>query len=60
MGGQLVSDAELSEEVFSGSDGSDFENENYSQKKNKNIAIKKVNWIVKLGFIKLFLSLCRI
>lgn len=42
MAGQLVSDAELSDEVYmSSSDGSDFEN--YStQKKNKAPVAKKV------------------
>lgn len=41
MAGQLVSDAELSEEVYSGSEASDYENYS-SQKKNKTILSKKV------------------
>lgn len=50
-GGQLVSDAELSEEIFSSEEASDFEN--YSnQKKNKPvIAAKKVK--VKFLLFKL-------
>lgn len=41
-GGQLVSDAELSDEVYSSEEGSDLENYSY-QKKNKPVIAKKVN-----------------
>ena len=40
MAGKVVSDAELSDEGYSSSEGSDYENN--SQKKNKTILIKKV------------------
>jgi hypothetical protein len=40
MAGKVVSDAELSDDVYSSSEGSDYEN--YSQKKNKAILTKKV------------------
>lgn len=40
MAGKVVSDADMSDEVYSSSEGSDYEN--YSQKKNKTIISKKV------------------
>lgn len=40
MAGKVVSDAESSDEVYSSSEGSDYEN--YSQKKNKTNLTKKV------------------
>lgn len=46
MAGKVVSDAELSDDVYSSSEGSDYEN--YSQKNNKAILTKKVKKLVYL------------
>ena len=40
--GQIISDAELSDEIFSSEEASDFENYSH-QKKNKTVISKKVN-----------------
>ena len=56
MAGKVVSDAELSDEAYSSSEASDFEN--YSQKTNKTTTknvIKKVNTKIKTSrFLSMF------